>query len=458
VDDLKILVRRVRDWSDADSQRAEHLAQTLSGVVGAQPTRTRHTPTGPDAGTRAFVGREGAALASALDRAAKVLEQQPLAHDPLQAVLNVMQPLRGLASLADLPPMQDLLEGIEQAIAETTRSTTPVPGAAEVFAAAARSLSNAARAVAADGRANVDAPEVHEFTERLGKLLGLDPSVVPIEALYHQDAGPHVVERGTPPAHRAKLGEVELVSHGERLKQVADAIDRAGTPAQRLLRAYGLAGTFRALSESGGGPLAIAAAEFVRSARNALSRGTTADAEGLARQLREAGAVLSTAAHGQEDALAQRLSAVSASLSGRAPAPPPAAAPAPVPVAAPPPAPAPAPVPAPVGESTDLAGSYATYQAMVDALGLKPASLDELLSGPPAMPAPVRAADQPAAAASDTLPSIADFCYRGSAALERALSLKTAIHAALASGDGREQAGELLDEVFDLIQLGLSDA
>src|SRR6266576_2590998 len=69
-----------------------------------------------DAGARAFVAREGAAIASALDRAAQALRINPGAQDPLQHVLRALQPLRGLAALADLPPLPDLLEGIERAI------------------------------------------------------------------------------------------------------------------------------------------------------------------------------------------------------------------------------------------------------------------------------------------------------------------------------------------------------
>src|SRR2546422_10507089 len=77
---------------------------------------------GLDAGARAFVAREGAAIASALDRAAQTLRGNPLAHDPLQHVLRALQPLRGLAAVNDLPPLPDLLEGIERAIAELSRS------------------------------------------------------------------------------------------------------------------------------------------------------------------------------------------------------------------------------------------------------------------------------------------------------------------------------------------------
>ena len=52
---------------------------------------------GPTAGVRAFVAREGALTASALDRAARALRTSPTAMEPLYAVLRRLQSLRGPA-------------------------------------------------------------------------------------------------------------------------------------------------------------------------------------------------------------------------------------------------------------------------------------------------------------------------------------------------------------------------
>src|SRR5207249_674967 len=81
------------------------------------------------------------AIARALDRAAQTLRGNPLAHDPLQQVLRALQPLRGLAAVNDLPPLPDLLEGIERAIAELSRSgLAPPANVAELFQAAATAI------------------------------------------------------------------------------------------------------------------------------------------------------------------------------------------------------------------------------------------------------------------------------------------------------------------------------
>src|SRR6266508_6324183 len=154
VDDLKIFVRRAASWTEADTAKAEALAAQLEQLAGRPSAQVRAAEAlGLDAGARAFVAREGAAIASALDRAAQVLRSNPLAHDPLQHVLKALQPLRGLAAVNDLPPLPDLLEGIERAIAELSRSgIEPPANVADLFQAGATAIARGARDVAERGR------------------------------------------------------------------------------------------------------------------------------------------------------------------------------------------------------------------------------------------------------------------------------------------------------------------
>src|SRR5437588_222154 len=81
----------------------------------------------------------------------RVLGTTPMAHDPLQHGLKALQPLRGLAALNDLPPLPDLLEGIERAIGELSRTSggggpsaaTNGDTIAELFQMAATSIAHA---------------------------------------------------------------------------------------------------------------------------------------------------------------------------------------------------------------------------------------------------------------------------------------------------------------------------
>src|SRR5690348_4708810 len=398
VDDLKIFVRRAGSWTDADTAKAEALAAELEQVGGRPSAQIRAVEAlGLDAGARAFVAREGAAIAGALERAAQALRANPVAHDPLPHVMRAIQPLRGLAALADLPPLPDLLEGIERAIGELSRSGLQPPASVgELFQVAGSAIARAAREVAERGRPDPEGADFRQFAGLLVRFMESEPDAVSIGSLYYSDSGPHIVSRGVPAARPSTLGKLELVSHGEHLRQAADSLERAPSATQRELRAHTLATTFRALSSAGGGALADRVAEFALAAREAVASGIAVNsAAAFAAELRRAGDLLARSGTGDEDALATELDSLTAALRAiqpgapapaaaapvarPAPAPARAAAP-PTPVAkAPPPAPAPAPALAAarataaappqradlsIAETPDLVGSWAAYERL----------------------------------------------------------------------------------------------
>jgi hypothetical protein len=460
VDDLKVFVRRAGSWSEADSAKADALANQLeqSGGAGggARPSAQVRAAEaiGLDAGARAFVAREGAAIASALDRAAQTLRTNPRAQEPLQMVLRALQPLRGLAALADLPPLPDLLDGIERLIGEMARATAPLPDAADVFGAGARAISQSAREVADRGRPDPEGNEFRGFATKLLKLLDGDSPVIPIESLFHTDAGPHVVRRGTAAARPATLGRLELVSHGEHLRQAADSLERAPSATQRELRAHALAGTFRALADAGGDALADAVARFAVAARDAVSSGAaTRDPVSFAGQLRRAGEVLGGANAGDDntvvtglDEVTRRVGALQlgVSVTGTSS------------------------VDETPAESPDLIGSWVTYQRMV-AAGVGQPSLEELLAGADGVrtaPAPRISAARPAPAAPPVRPvpapappppaepdvvDIRALLFRGDRALARARELRAEAQVVRAP----ERLQEILAELSDLVALAL---
>jgi len=431
VDDLKKFVRKASSWTSQDTALAEALAtqlEQLGGTSSAPGGRASGQAraaevTGLDAGARAFVAREGAAIASALDRAGRVLRANPLAHDPLQAVLKAIQPLRGLAALNDLPPLPDLLEGIEQAIGELSRmsTTTPQTGLgdriAELFQMAATSIAHAAREVAERGRPDAESAEFRKFAGLLVQFMESEPEVVPIERVAT------IVRRGTAPAgaadRPAPLGRVELVSHGEHLRQAADSLERAPSATQRELRAHTLGGTFRALSAAGGGPVAERVAEFAQTARAAVSSGIAASQPALfAAELRKAGEILSASGSGDETATAAAIAAVTLAVRKlSAPAEPPV-----------------------VDESaTNIEASWAVYQRMVGA-GVGPASLEELLSGAP---------KAPGGNGADAV-DIRTLLYKGQRARQRAQELRE-----LARRSSGDELRAIIDELGDLVVLAI---
>ncbi len=474
VDDLKIFVRRAGSWTEADTAKAEALAQQLEQLAGRPSAQIRAVEAlGLDAGARAFVAREGAAIAGALERAAQALRANPLAHDPLQHVVRALQPLRGLAALTDLPPLPDLLEGIERAIGELSGSgLEPPANVGELFQVAGSAIARAAREVAERGRPDPDGADFRQFAGLLVKFMESEPDAVSIGSLYYSDSGPHIVQRGVPAARPSTLGKLELVSHGEHLRQAADSLERAPSATQRELRAHTLGSTFRALANAGGGVLADRAAHFAAAAREAVASGIAVSSPAaFAAELRRAGDVLARSSTGDEEALATELDALTAALRGiqpgapaaapplspaprPAPPPPPRAAPVvPVERAAPPPAPAPAPrVEQVISETPDLVGSWAAYQRLAEG-GIGAASLAELVGGAqsaPVAPAPGPPGPSGLPAPAPSAVDVRALLYRGERALSRAQELRAA-----AKQTSGEALRELVEEVCDLVALAL---
>ncbi len=317
VDDLKVLVRSVGKWTDAETAKAANLTAELKSIAGVPAPIRRSGPTRRDidAGTRAFLAREAATVSSSLDQLARAFQQGIPPTDRFDRVYRAMQPLRGLAALPELSPMPEFLDGVERAIAAAERGTEHPNDFALLFDSAARGLSRAAREITTSGSAQADSPEAKEFARRLGAILDVGGDVVPIESLYFEDAGPHVVEKGTPSAAPGRLVQLELVAHGEHLKQAASELDRAQWDTQRELRALALTATFRTLVAATGGPLEEAVARFAASAASAVSsRAPVHHTDVFVAQLRKAGEILSASAEGDRDELAQELATVTATL------------------------------------------------------------------------------------------------------------------------------------------------
>src|SRR3989441_305719 len=454
VDDLKIFVRRAGTWTEADTAKAEALAQQLEQLAGRPSAQIRAVEAlGLDAGARAFVAGEGAAIAGALERAAQALRANPLAHDPLQHVMRALQPLRGLAALADLPPLPDLLEGIERAIAELSRSgLQPPANVGELFQIAGSAIARAAREVAERGRPDPEGADFRQFAGLLVKVMESEPDAVSIGSLYYNDSGPHIVSRGVPAARPSTLGKLELVSHGEHLRQAADSLERAPSATQRELRAHTLGTTFRALANAGGGVLADRVAQFAVAAREAVASGiAVSSAAAFAAELRRAGDLLARSGTGDEEALATELDSLTAALRTIQPG-------APAPAAARAAAPAPSQrAELTIPETADLVGSWATYQRLAER-GIGAASIAELVAGAERAPSQARDTARPAATAQAPVAAPAEaaavdvrtLLYRGDRALRRAQELRAA--AKQASGDALR---ELVDEVCDLVALAL---
>jgi hypothetical protein len=500
VEEFRLLIRRIRDWSEADSARASRLAlglESLAGRSGTEDSQRRGERGELNTGVRAFVAREGALIASALDRAARSLRSTPGDREPLYTVIRRMQSLRGLAELGELIPLPEILDGIELAVGDLTRLFAPPPGVDEVMGAASQALTRMSRDIADRGHPDPEAPEAQRFTDLLLRAFAVERDVVPIESLFFTgDPEPLTPPLAQPQfATPAPLGPLELVSHGEHLCQSADLIANARSATERDLRLYHLLGALRSAGPPGPDPVASALAVFARSAREALAAGVAASATpALVSCLREAGELLRAVADADDRMLiSRRILDVAYRLDGlRLAEQPPAAAPAVARVQ--PAAPAPAPAPPSIEDDADVVSidSLAYDEEPVSILSLAPDEESEDDVVPIATLAPdspewaleasfrtydrlrreragespsldgllARAASEPASLpAPDVMTvEIGVLCYRGRAALERAALVRQQLADELARHGGLEAIQPLLQELLDLVPLALAES
>ncbi len=461
VEEFRLLVRRIREWGETDTARATRLALGLESLAGRPAGEgARHSEPGEvNIGVRAFVAREGALIASALDRAARALHAAPGDREPLFTVIRRMQSLRGLAELGELVPLPDILDGIELAIGDLTRLFAPPPAVDAVMAAAAAAMTRLARDIADHGRPDPDADEARRFTDLLLRAFAVERDVVPIESLYFADDPAPVAPPISEPrfAAPAPLGPLELVSHGEHLCQIADLLGRSASATERDLRLYRLVGALRAAAAPGPDPVAGALAVFARSTREALAAGIAAEAIGpLVTALRDAGELLRSIADADDRMqVSRRLLDVAHRLDelrgGGAPPPPVAALPSEtddvVPIGSlaydeePGPETAVVPITS-LAPDSGLELSFATLERMERELVAVPPSLDGLLGR---------------AAPVETPVAIESLCYRGRAALERAAAVRAEITAALDRQERMESLRPLVRELLDLVPLALAE-
>lgn len=469
VEEYRLLVRRVPEWQENDAGRAARLASLLDSLAGQGPAeaerirRTEATPAELQTGVRAFVAREGALIASALDRAARAIRIAPDDREPLYMVLRRMQSLQGLAELPELPPLPDILDGIELAIGDLSRLHAPPPGVDDVLEAGARALSRVARDIADHGTPEPDADEPRRFTALLLEAFAVERDVVPIEKLYAADDADPMRRPASVPqfAPVTPPGSLELVSLGEHLVQTAGRLEQAPSVTELDLRLYRLVGTLRAAAAPEGDPVGRALSRLARAAREGVAAGTARRSrEAFVSALRSTGEFLRGAATVDRDRLAVEIERAARDIDALGAEPIVAiedldfrrtAAPAPqerVPAAT---------AARPRGR---MENAFAAYGQLRRDRGITEPSLDALLQR---SPAPLAAPPAPPTAVSVTraephVVAIESLCYRGRGALVRAAELRREIQARLGPGRGLVEVRALLDELLDLVPLALAES
>ena len=266
LEDCKALLRQVREWGDAEVSRCERLARAINALAGGEPRPTAVASPGMGsatltAGVRAFVARESAAVAAALDQVAETIEHAPRSTSAA-TVLQRLQPLRGLGALPGLSPLPEMLEALDVTLATGGKGGSWPPGGGRALRAAAAALARMARDIAELGMPQADSHEVVQATELLREAFSDSTDVVPIASLFRSGDAEPILARGVvpPPPHPPTDLTVELISLADRLRMSAGQMTEQAGWATRALQLHTLTFALRGLVmsagvRSGAGPL-----------------------------------------------------------------------------------------------------------------------------------------------------------------------------------------------------------
>lgn len=299
IEDCKALLRKVREWSETDTQRCDRIAEQLETESGGRerPGVSRAVPgSGLTAGVRAYVAREAAAVAGTLDQVAPMVDRKP-GPESAELLLQRLQPLRGLGALPGLSPLPELLETLDLAIATAGQGRAWSPLAGKALRGAGAALARMARDIAELGIPQHDSTEVVQAAELLRDAFLLEDDVVEIATLFSAGDDAPVRSRGTPAVPRVAAGDsaIELVSLADRLRQAAEQTRGHLPRSARTLQLQGLVLGLRGLSLTPA--VRAGAGELFRALdREAMSGRALQEADAFAGILREAADSLATAA------------------------------------------------------------------------------------------------------------------------------------------------------------------
>jgi len=478
IDDLKALLHSARTWSAAEDQRASSRTAELARFAPLRqfaPTRDSGAQRSAIAGS-AFLATESSNIAAGLE----LLSTRGGAADTAANLLRRIRALRGVAGVKSVGPLADVLEATEDLARGLEFGEKTMNGdARQLLETSAEYLRVISSALRFDGDFNAPSAARDAFLAAQSKWMNQDSEqerVVPISTLFYSDGGPDVIEASpNPPTSTVDRFRLELVSHGEHLRQVVDTV-RQGDASARSRRDLSRAlSDLQAAAESFG---ERDLAEFVRSHSTATDR---LDAPALF-ALDDLAAILSAPGdHGER--LTARLrelnrateapvadhSAFTEALGEPTPVSVPEIAAEPAPFVQPeqaarlePPVrdePVPTPEPEPVAAFAaappietpklppELPRAKTPAQAILSAasslIDMSLAALDSLTSAPWIEPEQI---------AEETIVPIESLLYRGSAALERAIEIRDELRQSESPADA-----DALDELFDLLELARAE-
>lgn len=222
--DLRRFVARSGNWSTEDDREALDRQAALRALLPPGKT-TPSTP--PTAGTTPiFIALQASAIASDLEN---FLGSQG-SRDIVNNLVNRLRSLRGIAGVADHPPLGEVADAVEKTLRELAPDAMLRDADIELLRAAAAVFRRASSELRARGRFESTAAEVDRFARAAAASAGPaapppEGPVLRIEELFYTDEGPHIVRRGvTPPRSAETRFREEVITRAEHLQRlVAEA-------------------------------------------------------------------------------------------------------------------------------------------------------------------------------------------------------------------------------------------
>jgi len=451
VDDLKTLIHSARKWSPADDQRAQSRSEELARFAppsAASAPKAQSAQRAAASGA-AFLAAEASNIAAGLE----LLNTRQGAADTASNLLRRVRALRGVAGVKEVAPLADVLEAAEDAARGLELGeTTLTPQSRQLFEASAAYLREVATALSYGTDVNAMTPARDAFLaaqDDWSGRAGQGDQVVPITSLFYVDGGPGVVDVApNPPTSASARFRLELVSHGEHLRQLVDSARQAGDPATLDRARRNLKRAFRALGATADSFGERAVSEAIRARTASVEALDTATLDSL----EQLSSVLSRPDADTVQLVAELTAIPPKSEPVAVEVPPPA-------VEAAPPAPEPppverhlTPVESMIASVTETAKSVADVaQSVAESAKSAAATLIdsglaalEDLGTEPWLP--------PVAIPEEAVVPIESLLYRGKAALDRAAEIRDQ-----ARRSGRRIDDETLDELFDLVELARSE-
>lgn len=434
--ELRRLVRAAPGLSAGDESRA---AQRLAGLREWLPNEpARATPLTPPATTTPiFIALQASAIAGDLESFVRNPGDRALLDD----VVSRLRSLRGIAGIAEHPPLGEVADAVERALRELAPDTVLLERDADVLGTAAAVFRRASSDLRATGRFQPDSPEVERFARAAVPLetRATPGDVVRVEELFFTGSGSYAAA-GAPAdaSSRATRFQEQAIARAEHLARlVSDARGAVDAFSRERLR--------RDLRDH-----LAALADAARNAGADQIAGYFADLaqeqdllDGARLEALEFGAgVLATSELSVED-MEQRL----AVLERRRRTTPPMADAMPRETSG---AQASAGIPHASDSSASVIAGEASSPSETEVRGRSlHAVLERSIAGFEELH--TRPLAEPVAVESDAVVPVQDLQYRGRAALQRAIELRDEMRARGAVDDA------LLQELYDLLDLARTD-